>query len=85
MSDAPFLILPPSVARSRERGKQVLKCFCCGSEFPLDEPEKFGRHVRNCSDAHDDEIQAEAARRRSSYFQRAADEELYDHIRRGGN
>jgi hypothetical protein len=80
-----LLILPPSVARNREHGSKVLKCLCCGAEWPLDHPEKFGRHVRQCSEAHADEMEAEVAERESNYYQSVADKELYAHLRKGGN
>lgn len=84
-SPADFLILPPSVSRSREQGRAVLRCLDCKAEYPTDQPEKFGRHVRQCSEAHDDKHQAEVAAKESNYFQSVADKEMYDHIRQGGN
>ena len=83
-SPSDLLILPPSVARSRESGSKVLQCTLCEGVFPLDQQEKFGRHVRNCADAHDDQIQAEAERRRTNPLTAIADPELFDHMRRGG-
>jgi hypothetical protein len=80
------LILPPSVARVRDeaRGK-VLQCTTCeDGVFGIDQFEKFARHVRQCSERHDDEIQAALAKRQKTYFNQPADVERYGHFRRGG-
>ena len=80
------LILPPSVSRSREAGSRVLLCTVpgCGEKFPFDKPEAFARHVRDCADRNHDQIEADVAKSRESYFTKPADEEMYAHYRRGG-
>lgn len=79
------LLVPPSVARSREAGKKVLRCVFCRADFPLDQEERFGRHVRRCSEAHEGEMQAVIARREETYFTKPIDPEFAAHVRKGGN
>jgi hypothetical protein len=78
-----FLILPPSVARNREQGVAVNKCLSCGAEFALDQPEKFGRHVRHCSEVHAPEQEAVVARHQANELANPSDPELYQWIREG--
>jgi hypothetical protein len=80
-----LLILPPSVSRNREGGRKVLRCECCRGEFPLDKPEAFTNHVRKCSDRNADKIDEVIARSRATAFTKTMDEELFRHVRRGGN
>lgn len=79
---APGLILPASVREER----RVLRCTVpgCGAEFEMHHTDAFERHVRQCSDRNADRIEAQVAKRESNYFTSPADQELYEHVRRGG-
>lgn len=79
-----LLIPSAAAARSHEHDKgYVLKCMCCGAKFGTDQHEKWVRHVRNCADAHDDEIQAKAAARRAEPLTNISDPERFAYLRRG--
>lgn len=80
---ADFLILPPSVSRNREQGVAVNRCECCGAEYPLDQVEKFGRHVRHCSEAHAEQMEAQVAEYEANPLANPSDPELYQWIREG--
>lgn len=81
-----FLHLPPSVSRNREQGRKVLCCMVpgCGAAFGLDQRDAFARHARHCSDDNADRIDEIIAKHRETVFARPADQEMYEHFRKGG-
>ena len=76
------LIIPRS-ALDRQR---VLRCLVpgCGKRFPIDQNQQFERHVKACSKKNEDRILEVVEESRSDYFRAPADQELYEHMRKGG-
>jgi len=81
------LLVPSHIAETLEEKTRRFRCEVpgCGREFPLEQNTQFVRHVRACSNRNADRIDAVIAKSRESYFTKPADQELYEHFRKGGN
>jgi hypothetical protein len=75
------LILPRSAL---DPPRQVLLCTLCGKKLPLEQKDQFVRHVKACLKRNPEIIEEAVAARESNIFQSPADQELYEHIRKGG-
>lgn len=80
------LLVPNHIAEPLEEKTRRFVCMVpgCTAEFPLEQNTQFVRHVKACSQRNEDKIDAVIRKSRESYFTKPADQEMYEHFRRGG-
>jgi hypothetical protein len=76
----------PDTAR-RELGldappRRVRLCTVCGTRFPLEQTQQWGRHVTACARRNEDAIEAELDAHNNNGFTGILDKEKFEWVRR---
>jgi hypothetical protein len=75
-------LIVPTSAEVHGRGR-VFKCLTCGREYSQDHQERWARHVRQCSERHQPEMEAVIAEHKANPLANPSDPERFQAAKEG--